>query len=232
MEYCGRHDIHYKGGECPRCSGEERHRELLAQARDGVEETARAIQESDYRHANPGDYECPHCRYVSLRRAAARCPLCHGTVPTDYWSRIFEAEKAEAVRRRASQEAAEAAWARAAPEREATALKSQIAELEEELSKRWKTIGLSVGALAAIFLLGLGSSELANQHPNTSPPNLSGCLLGLLVGLGALATIVFGLGFYAAVPIVVVVVVMQIVKITALKARIAKLAAVNRFSKT
>src|SRR6185369_14926683 len=74
-----------------------------------------------------------------------------------------EAKKAEAERQKEVEAAAVAEWIRRAPERE---VRKQIASAEGEITANWKTIGLSLGSLAALFLLALGSSQIANQQVN------------------------------------------------------------------
>ena len=125
MNYCGWHDINYSGDKCSRCVAEERHQDILAQARESAEDTTSAIQESDYRRANPGNYECPLCLYVSLRMGASRCPSCHGDVPSGHWAGVFAAEKAMAERKRAREAAEAAEWARNAPVRAAAAKEAE-----------------------------------------------------------------------------------------------------------
>lgn len=132
MKYCGWHDINYSGSECSRCVADERHQDILAQAQERAEDTAYAIREADYRRANPGDYECPLCLYVSLKRGASRCPRCHGDVPSDHWARVFAAEGARAERKRAKEAAEAAEWARNAPAREAAARAAAAAKEAED----------------------------------------------------------------------------------------------------
>jgi hypothetical protein len=134
MNYCGWDDINYSGDTCSRCVAEERHQDILAQARESAEDTARAIRESDYRRANPGNYECPLCLYVSLRRGASRCPTCQGDVPSDHWAGVFAAEKARADQKQARKAAEAAEWARNAPVRAAAA--AAAAKEAEERSAR------------------------------------------------------------------------------------------------
>ena len=93
--YCATHDIHYNH-DCPKCLAAERHWELLNQG-----------QESDYRRANPGDFECPHCKYISLKRGAARCPHCRGHIRSDDWIKLEAADKA--AKRAAAEREKEAA---------------------------------------------------------------------------------------------------------------------------
>jgi hypothetical protein len=95
QEYCGRHSIHYPGRSCPRCDAEERHSELLNAAEESRAETVDAMRTSDYRRANPGDYKCPECHFVSLKKGASRCPLCRSRVGPDYWD--GEARREEAL---------------------------------------------------------------------------------------------------------------------------------------
>src|SRR5262249_44780340 len=96
--YCSTHGIDYSSHECPRCEAEQRHRELLdaqdaasRQATEQHEERLRAIEDANYRRANPGDYQCPNCGYITLRLDFDRCPLCHGSVKAkdpEYWNRV------------------------------------------------------------------------------------------------------------------------------------------------
>ncbi|MEK7686287.1 MAG: hypothetical protein AAB466_12785 [Verrucomicrobiota bacterium] len=128
MSYCGRHSLDYKSRDCPRCAAEERHQELLNLTAEGIEETVRATRESDYKRANPGDCECPHCKYFSLKSDASRCPLCRGDIGSDYWNKVRAAQRAAAERRRAQEEAHAAEEKRTAPARAAAERK----RIEEE----------------------------------------------------------------------------------------------------
>jgi len=131
MAYCSTHGIEYSGYNCPRCEAQERHdeaqerqRELLDATEEGIKETVDALLDSEYRRANPGDYKCPHCKYISLKNNASRCPLCHGEIGSDYWNTVRAWEKAEAEKelaKAAARAAAEAEYIRTAPEREAAA---------------------------------------------------------------------------------------------------------------
>lgn len=38
-----------------------------------------------------GDYDCPHCRYKTLRWGASRCPECHGDT-WNFWERLRASE--------------------------------------------------------------------------------------------------------------------------------------------
>lgn len=128
MGYCGQHDIHYKWGDCPRCSAEERHRELLDVTRESAEEAVRAAEDASYRQRNPGEFECPHCKYVSLRSDASRCPLCREHIDRDYWYRAHAQAKEAADRRRVQQEESAAEKRR---NQEARAIQAALAKRKE-----------------------------------------------------------------------------------------------------
>ena len=221
--YCRTHGKYYDPYDdgCDRCR--EAEADAIAQARDGVDETIRALEESDYRRANPGEYACPHCLYFTLKRGALRCPHCRGDVARDYWDKVRAREQAAEEERRRQEAATRAEWERGAPERKTKAIQARIAAVEEEIAACHKTIGLSIGVVAATFALAFGSEGLANQHANTNPPNLAGCLQGLLIALGSLGVIIFGLGLYAVVPIAAITIVVQLVRIGIRRGRIARI---------
>ena len=160
QEYCGRHSIHYPGRTCPRCDAEERHREILNATEESIAETAHAMRESDYRQANPGDYQCPHCMYLSLRRGASRCPLCHGDVGSEYWNSVRASEAAAEERQRAmaaataaAATAAKAEYDRAAPERAAAARRKEQEHVSAaSMSGFW---GGLLGAIAGLLVGGV-----------------------------------------------------------------------------
>jgi len=152
MAYCGNHDIHYSGSKCPRCDSEERHRDLLSVTADGLAVTVDAMRTSDYRRANPGEYECPHCRYVALKSDASRCPLCHGEIDHDYWRAARVREQAETERRKIQAEKQRVIDEAAQLERERLAAISQR-ELEE---RRTRNRALATaGIVASLIVLGV-----------------------------------------------------------------------------
>lgn len=151
-EYCGRHSIHYAGDSCPRCNAEERHKELLNATEATAAETVEAMRQSDDRRANPGDYACPHCKYISLKSEASRCPLCRGDVGSDYWNRVRAAEKAAEERRQAEVAARVAEEKRTAPARAAAA---RAAARAEALKNRRAAISAIVGE-SFVMALGVG----------------------------------------------------------------------------
>ena len=113
------------------------------------------------REENPGDYECPGCRYVTLRANAWRCPKCHYDIPSSYWDQVrreYEAAQKEAERARAEE-------ARHAPLREAQLLVASIRKLVNQKIEHWNSlfwaIALGIGSLGTLFvctkILGLQS---------------------------------------------------------------------------
>jgi hypothetical protein len=94
MSYCARHGGDGYSSDCPLCAAEERHAELLesnaANTAALIEATRRTADEAEYRRQNPGDYDCPHCKYRSLKWNATRCPLCREPVNDEYWRVVAE----------------------------------------------------------------------------------------------------------------------------------------------
>ncbi|HEX3186950.1 MAG TPA: hypothetical protein VHQ94_19285 [Pyrinomonadaceae bacterium] len=152
MAYCGNHGIDYAGSLCPRCDAEQRHRELLNATASGLADTVVAMRASDYRRANPGEYECPHCKYIALKSDATRCPLCRGEIDGGYWKEVRIRERAEAERRKIQVEQQRSIDEAAAKKRERQAAKAQR-EAEE---RRQRTMILSIaGIIAGFVVLGL-----------------------------------------------------------------------------
>jgi hypothetical protein len=88
-----------------------------------------------------GDYECPECKYVSLRRDAKRCPLCKAEIADSYWLRE-RVKHAEFLKRQAEEkqedEARRAAFA-----------------LEQKRSRPLRTLA-TVAAVFAVLCPPLG----------------------------------------------------------------------------
>jgi hypothetical protein len=92
MQYCVKHGLDYRSGDCPQCVADRRHEESLESAVAVVEANIEIAKRAAYLQANPGDYECPHCGYITLLRNKPRCPICHGIVGSDYWASVQERE--------------------------------------------------------------------------------------------------------------------------------------------
>jgi RNA polymerase subunit RPABC4/transcription elongation factor Spt4 len=135
--YCSTHVVHYDYNErCHRCEAEGRHQDLL----NAAEENVAAMRDSDYRRANPGEYACPHCKYVSLKNEASRCPLCHGEIGADYWNAIrdrerADAEKKAAERKRAAEAAALAKLSQPKPDPRIVELDERMVEVKRQIQE-------------------------------------------------------------------------------------------------
>ncbi|MGZ8842789.1 MAG: hypothetical protein ACXW18_03950 [Pyrinomonadaceae bacterium] len=153
---------------------------------------------------NPGDYDCPHCKYRSLRSGASRCPLCHGEIGGDYWNAVRAQEQAAAERKRAMEAAAAAELIRTAPERAAAAARA-AAEAQRlrknEASKDNAYFGATCGAILGGIVMGLaGCASCLNHLPPVgdfpvTPFNLvTGLVLGAIIGGVIGAVIGFSIG--------------------------------------
>src|SRR4051812_10162690 len=97
MAYChihGEHDEDVYG--CPDCQREERDQrdareeqsERLREQSEHLEQIAEANAYAAHRLQNPGDFQCPHCMMISLKRGASCCPLCRRDVSKSDWNEI------------------------------------------------------------------------------------------------------------------------------------------------
>jgi ribosomal protein L37AE/L43A len=143
MPTCWKHDIKYPfPSECPRCQAEEvakrqrehfdRMEEAAAQVQKGQGDVERRHEElvqlrdkGIYKQGNPGEYKCPECLFITLKRGASRCPMCAAAVDNGYWLPIYEAERLADERREAEMRRQAEEWERARPEREREARKRQ-----------------------------------------------------------------------------------------------------------
>jgi hypothetical protein len=92
MSYCRVHGSFSDSEDgCPACRAAEERAEADRAA------TLEQISELAWRTRNPGEFECPHCKYIALKRQASRCPLCHGTIDSHYWVLAAKRERAAAA---------------------------------------------------------------------------------------------------------------------------------------
>src|ERR1039458_7968163 len=97
--YCHTHGEYadWRDG-CPDCQeAEKRAEERAREAEQKAEERAREAEEREYRRANPGSYECPACKFITLKRDALRCRECTAVVEQvepGYWANVRAAEGA------------------------------------------------------------------------------------------------------------------------------------------
>lgn len=184
MSHCYRHDIEYSSSDCPRCLAEQRHEELLDLTREGQEEAARlaseqheehlrALEDAAYRRANPGDHQCPHCGYITLRLDFDRCPLCHGSVQEkdpEYWPRVH----VELERR--AKAAAEAAAERQKQKAAAEAKQRAEAQARAEASAAQKAFNSksNFGFVLVLIVVAIGLAVWISQHQEAQPTSSSG----------------------------------------------------------
>ena len=174
MSYChihGRYDDYFDRG-CPACQIAEQ------DLRQAEWELRNAVSEAAYAKANPGDHECPHCLYRSLKKGASRCPLCHGEVRSAYWDVVRALENAAAER--------DAAEAKAAAERRAAMEAAAEAELLRTAPER---------AAAARAAARAAASAAAEQATILGVKRFFACVAGVLVGgiVGFLVSMIIGI---------------------------------------
>ena len=128
MSYCRVHDgLHYEYEDgCPKCRDDAEQAasdrseiiRVLAQSR---EDTAYATVHTIDAINNPGDYDCPHCKFRTLKKWATCCPRCQKDTGPRYWDGLREEERRAELRAKAAKEE----WERAAPARAAAAKAAQ-----------------------------------------------------------------------------------------------------------
>jgi len=185
--------------------------EMYERLREEQEERA---AESDYKAANPGDYQCPKCLFITLKRNAQTCCKCHRDVPDDYWpevdrkeqeerrkfeeaQRVYEEQrrqealawqaKREAEQRAEEERKAEAAreWKRKEPERQAAALEAAAKEAAWPGARR--RLLLSVSCYGLLFGVGAALARAVTPVRLTLEGNV-----GLFEKPMALALILLG----------------------------------------
>lgn len=128
MSYCRVHNglqYEYEDG-CPKCRDDAEQAALdrseiirgldqsREEARENIADVADAIN-------NPGDYDCPHCKFRTLKKWATCCPRCQKDPGPRYWDGLREEERRAELRAKAAKEE----WERAAPTRAAAARAAQ-----------------------------------------------------------------------------------------------------------
>jgi ribosomal protein L37AE/L43A len=130
--YCrihGEYSDWYHG--CPDCReaeerAEKRAREAEEREEERAQEAEERAREAEYRYANPGDYKCPACKYITLKRGASACPKCRHIVAQRYWDDVAKAEA------KAAEE-----WKRAEPQRRAAATSAAAVRRKDDLEGYW-----------------------------------------------------------------------------------------------
>jgi ribosomal protein L37AE/L43A len=115
--HCSIHNIDY-AVQCSVCEAKEdtEFRRSLLELEEEIEAQKRHLKSLElqrdemYQRQNPGEYDCPYCRYAKVKRGSLCCPACQGEITFDQWRPIYDFEKAQAIE-----------WAKAEAERQRTA---------------------------------------------------------------------------------------------------------------
>ena len=191
MGYCNIHG-RYEGDGCSTCRDvEEGIVESLARSREDLAETAVYIAHAQN---NPGDYDCPSCKFQTLKLRASRCPKCHANIGREYWAPI---EAAIAAAERAATEK----WERERPAREAEADRNRaMAEayrVRDKLNKVIIGVGIAVWLyeLVDIWRQGLGFDSndglvwLLTGAVNIVLLAIGGGIMGFIIGVATWAAV-------------------------------------------
>ncbi len=99
--HCSSHNLEYNS-VCPACRDEQAEAdrsEILESLSTQTDEMKRQLAYLSYKQGNPGDYKCPECLYVTLKREARRCPVCHSAITKEYWEEIARKAREDAEQR-------------------------------------------------------------------------------------------------------------------------------------
>ncbi|CAN5511987.1 hypothetical protein BH10PLA1_BH10PLA1_18580 [soil metagenome] len=175
----------------------EAQREEQARLFEEAEEKAQErADEIVYKTNNPGDYECPYCMMISLKRGSRRCPKCQHDIESEHWDGVYAGE---AALQRLQQEkaardaAAHAAWLQS-PEylaekaaKEAAASKAEQRRLEMASSERRARI-LSVVIPPVLIIVLLAYSTITKTYLGSL--NGSVGIIAALLAYPTIATLV------------------------------------------
>jgi hypothetical protein len=160
--YCRVHG-HYSEYEdgCPDC------RDWQDRVEADQDEVKEILSDIAWRTSNPGDYECPHCRYVSLKRDASRCPMCHANPGAEFWQLLREREHDAWQRKKAADaEAAKIAEA------------SRLAEAEDARRRAKKDAAVNrvflsvIGVLCTLMVLAFAMGQLVEHLSQKTAPGV------------------------------------------------------------
>lgn len=140
MSYCRVHDgLYYKYEDgCPKCRDDAE--QAASDRSEIIGELARSredIANAAFYFANPGDYNCPSCKFLTLKKGASRCPRCQADPGLQYWAEVETKEREyraeverkkqdERLRAMAAEKAAAEEWERGREERERRAFVSDV----------------------------------------------------------------------------------------------------------
>lgn len=158
MPYCYRHSIDSPSDvECPVCRAEQ-----VAEEQHEIAGLLRQINRGG------GDFPCPHCRLISLKEDASRCPKCHGDIGADYWIAVRQFY-GDAIRQKSEQEERER------PERERREKQWKIRRAAERRRKFVRAVYWSY-LFPSLTILGTNVALSLTGHGMWWTAKIVGCL--------------------------------------------------------
>lgn len=145
-------------------------------------ESIRQQKEAQNKFENPGEYECPNCLFITLKRNASRCPKCQGTISQNYWAAIYKKEAQEKEKRRLAAEE----WESTRPEREA-------AERMEKTRKLKRKILIIISSILGPFIIA-GLIAVMNGHAFVDGISVIFSIIGYII---LIAIIILLLGLFS-----------------------------------
>lgn len=156
MSYCRVHDgLHYEYEDgCPKCRDDAKQAasdrseiisEIARSREQSREDTAAAARHIADAKNNPGDYNCPSCKYRTLIKGASICPVCHEKPGPQYWVDVETKERDARLRILAAEKAAKEEWERTAPARASAEATAAVAAREKNPKKNVQIFGLTSG---------------------------------------------------------------------------------------
>lgn len=159
--HCYEHGIEYNS-VCPACrdeKAEEDRQEIIDGLSEQTKETKKSLEDMAYKQANPGDYQCPECLYITLKKSASRCPTCRSSISTAHWERVLEQERVEKERAakilaefQAEQRAAREAAQEVAKKVEQRAAREKL-EAEERQNDEFKVALMLLAILVLVSIM-------------------------------------------------------------------------------
>lgn len=178
MSYCNTHG-RYVGDGCPACRDAEY--EIINELARSREDIATAAAHIAHAENNPGDYDCPSCKFRTLKKGASRCPKCHADPGRQYWVDVAERERLREI-------AAAEEWERGRPDREAREAKDRAKADLEKLKERVTMVIIGIGILFWLFSLidiwrdSRGIFGIINMA-------IGGTIMGFVIGFGTWAVV-------------------------------------------
>ncbi|KKU50259.1 MAG: hypothetical protein A3F53_01675 [Candidatus Zambryskibacteria bacterium RIFCSPHIGHO2_12_FULL_48_10] len=169
--HCSEHGIEYSS-VCPACvrdQAEEDRQSILSSLSEQTEEVSERLDTLLYKQSNPGDYKCPECYFITLKKGAKRCPMCRSSISEEYWKQV--AEKEEETRKRKAEIEEKQRQATEEQKRKAQEEKERIVRGIREAKKEWENkvdlvFALLIGfGLLILFVVAIAFTlqEVANK---------------------------------------------------------------------